>query len=96
MQFNMMNWLLESISLIPVMFVENVFLNILYLLVNSCGTPLVILFSLLFYINKSYFFSVYFLGIEENRRIARENFQSRMRIFKRNKNKVARLKDKET
>ena len=96
MQFNMMNWLLEMISLIPVMFVENVFLNILYLLVNSCGTPLVILFSLLFYINKSYFFLVYFLGIEENRRIARENFQSRMRIFKRNKNKVARLKDKET
>ena len=46
MQFNMMNWLLEIISLIPVMFVENVFLNILYLLVNSCGTPLVILFNL--------------------------------------------------
>ena len=46
MQFNMMNWLLEIISLIPVMFVENVFLNILYLLVNSCGTPMVILFNL--------------------------------------------------
>ena len=56
MQFNMMNWLLEMISLIPVMFVENVFLNILYLMVNSCGTPLVILFNLPFYINKSYFF----------------------------------------
>ena len=46
MQFNMINWLLEMISLILVMFVENVFLNILYLLVNSCGTPLVILFHL--------------------------------------------------
>ena len=46
MQFNMINWLLEMISLILVMFKENVFLNILYLLVNSCGTPLVILFHL--------------------------------------------------
>ena len=42
MQFNMINWLLETVSLIPLMFVESVFLNILYLLVNSCGTPLVI------------------------------------------------------
>ena len=57
MQFNMMNWLLEIISLIPVMFVENVFLNILYLLVNSCGTPLVNLFNLIFF---SYFYHSYF------------------------------------
>ena len=95
MQFNMMNWLLEIISLIPVMFVENVFLNILYLLVNSCGTPPVILIHLPLFIYPI-FFLVYFLGIEENRRLAREHFQSRMRIFKRNKDKVAHFKDKET
>ena len=41
MRFNMINWLLETVSLVLVMFKENVFLNILYLLVNSCGTPLV-------------------------------------------------------
>ena len=34
MRFNMINWLLETVSLILVMFVENVFLNILYLLVH--------------------------------------------------------------
>ena len=28
-----------------------------------------------------FFVQVYFLGIEENRRVAREHFQSRMRIF---------------
>ena len=41
MRFNMINWLLETVSLVLVMFGKNVFLNILYLLVNSCGTPLV-------------------------------------------------------
>ena len=56
MQFNMMNWLLETISFIPLLFVENVFLKILYLLVISCGTPLVILFNLLFYILTFYQF----------------------------------------
>ena len=43
MRFNMINWLTETVSLILVMFVENVFLNIL---LNSCGTPLVIYFHL--------------------------------------------------
>ena len=42
MRFNMMNWVLETVSLILVMIKDNVFVSILYLLVNSCGTPLVI------------------------------------------------------
>ena len=41
------------------------------------------------------FFLVYFLGIEENRRLAREHFQSRMRIFTKNKDKVTPIKDKD-
>ena len=77
MKFNMSNWLLETASLILVTighYLENSY-NItfysftfytLYILVNSCGTPL-----------------VYFLGIEENRRLAGEKFQSRIRIFKK-------------
>ena len=94
-QFNLINWLLETISLIPVMFVENVFLSILYLLVNSCGTPLVILFKFIYtYIFlPNHYFQVYFLGIEENRRLAREHFQSRIRIFTRNKDKSSPIQD---
>ena len=68
MRFNMMNWLLETISLVLVMIGEYKLSIILYLLVTSCGTPL-----------------VYYLGIEENRRLAREHFNSRIRIFKKNK-----------
>ena len=41
MQFNMLNWLLETVSLVLVMVEFNVFLAILYLLVTSCGTPVV-------------------------------------------------------
>ena len=41
-----------------------------------------------------FFVQVYFLGIEENRRVAREHFQSRMRIF--TKTKVAPQKDNDT
>ena len=41
MRFNMMNWLLETVSLILVMIKDNVFMSIIYLLVTSCGTPLV-------------------------------------------------------
>ena len=47
MRFNMINWLLETVSLILVMIKDDVFLTIFYLLVNSCGTPLVILFTFL-------------------------------------------------
>ena len=41
MQFNMINWLLETVSLILVMIKTNQIFNILYVLVTSCGTPLV-------------------------------------------------------
>ena len=47
-QFNFMNWLLETTSLI-VLTVGNrddIFFNLLYFTVNSCGTPLVILINL--------------------------------------------------
>ena len=68
MRFNMMNWLLETISLVLVMIGEKKLSTILYVLFTSCGTPL-----------------VYYLGIEENRRLAREYFNSRIRIFKNKK-----------
>ena len=79
----MINWLLETVSLVLVMIKDDVFLTIFYLLVNSCGTPLVILFTFFCHISL-FLFLVYFLGIEENRRMAREHFLSRIRIFKRN------------
>ena len=41
MRFNMFNWLLETVSLILVKFSFNQFITFLYLLVTSCGTPLV-------------------------------------------------------
>ena len=65
-RFNMINWILETVGLIPVIFLEEQMFTILYLLVTSCGTPL-----------------VYYLGIEENRQKAKEYFQSRMRILKK-------------
>ena len=65
-QFNMINWMLELLSLLPVIFQEKQIFTILYLLVTSCGTPL-----------------VYYLGIEDNRQKAKEYFQSRMRILKK-------------
>ena len=43
MKFNIMNWLLETVSTVLVLIGENRFFTILYLLVNSCGTPLVII-----------------------------------------------------
>ena len=64
MQFNMINWLVETVSLFLVIFEDYKF-DILYLLVASCGAPL-----------------VYYLGIEDNRRKAREYLQSRIRIFR--------------
>ena len=41
MQFNMINWLVETVSLFLVMFEDYEFFTILYLLVTSCGAPLV-------------------------------------------------------
>ena len=57
-QFNFMNWLLETTSLSLLMIGDrwNVVLNLLYLLVNSCGTPLVILINC-FFIFYQFFFS---------------------------------------
>ena len=42
----------------------------------------------------SCFFLVYYLGIEDNRRQAREHFQSHVRIFKRRKDDSQKLKSK--
>ena len=45
MRFNMLNWVLETISIILVTIDEdNVFVTLLYLLVTACGTPLVYVF----------------------------------------------------
>ena len=41
MQFNLINWLVETESLILVMLKQRQILMYLYLLVTSCGTPLV-------------------------------------------------------
>ena len=41
MRFNMINWFLETVSTSLVLVEENRFFTIFYLLVNSCGTPLV-------------------------------------------------------
>ena len=87
----MINWLLETVSIFVGLFGNNVFLTILYLLVNSCGTPLVICFTYIFC--HTFVIQVYFLGIEENRRLAREHFQSRIMVFKRSQ--VATIKNKE-
>ena len=95
----MLNWLLETTSLIVLLSSErdSIFESLLYLLINSCGTPMVRLFnSTECYILFISFFLIYFMGIEENRRLAREQVKSRMKIFSRNKEKVAPIKDKET
>ena len=41
MRFNMINWFLETVSTSLVLVQENRFFTIFYLLINSCGTPLV-------------------------------------------------------
>ena len=49
MRFNMMNWVLETISIILVTIDEdNVFVTLLFLLVTACGTPLVYLLNVAF------------------------------------------------
>ena len=60
MRFNMINWLLETVSLILVIRNNNVFLTILYHLANSCGTPLVILFQKFLVIH---IFTILFSGL---------------------------------
>ena len=71
MKFNMFNWILDTISTLLVMIVNPVkYFTLLYILVISCGTPL-----------------VYFMGIEENRNMAKEYIKLNMRIFQK-KNKI--------
>ena len=41
MRFNMINWLLETLSIVLVLTMKKQIFTILYLLVTSCGTPLV-------------------------------------------------------
>ena len=49
-QFNFMNWLLETTSLVVMIGWDRdgIFSNLLYLTITSCGTPLVIWLNLLF------------------------------------------------
>ena len=62
MKFNMINWVLETVSTILVLMKVNRIFYILYLFINATGTPL-----------------VYYLGIEENRKSAKEYFKSNIR-----------------
>ena len=41
MKFNLINYLVETLSGILFLVVKNFFVDILYLLLNCCGTPLV-------------------------------------------------------
>ncbi len=96
-QFNFMNWLLETTSLIVLTVGDRdgIFFNLIYFTVTSCGTPLVILLNLLL-LNiflPILLFLIYFLGIEENRKRAREHVSSSIKIFTRKKDKVAPAQD---
>ena len=55
-KFNMINWILETASTLILLVFINKFITLLYILINSCGTPM-----------------VYFMGIEDNRKKAKEN-----------------------
>ena len=70
MKFNMFNWMLETVSTLMMFIFIHRFSTLLYVLVNSCGTPL-----------------LYVMGIEENRKMAKEYFKYRMRIISRKSNK---------
>ena len=41
MKFNLINWALETVSTILVIIIPGEIIIIVYILVNSCGTPLV-------------------------------------------------------
>ena len=69
MKFNLFNWILETVSTIIVVLIKNAYSTTTYLLIISCGTPL-----------------VYYLGIEENRRLAQARFREHVKMFKKNKN----------
>ena len=55
MKFNMCNWLLELVGTLLIIFLPNSSCFIIYMLLNSCGPPV-----------------VYFMGIEENSKTARD------------------------
>ena len=54
---------------IIVVLIKNAYSTTIYLLIISCGTPL-----------------VYYLGIEENRRLAQAHFRDHVKMFKKSKN----------
>ena len=66
MKFNMINWVLETIVNILIIFNISSLSIIIYITIMSVGTPL-----------------VYFMGIEDNRKKAKEHFKSRIKIFKK-------------
>ena len=73
MKFNMFNWILETLINVLILSGNKRIFSILYILVMSCGTPL-----------------VYFMGIEENRKKAKEHFESNIQMLKP-KNKVKQI-----
>ena len=86
MRFNMFNWMLEVVSVLLVMIGENPMLENFHNLVNSCGTPVVFFYKYFFLILTCiYLLLIYFLGIEENRKLARIHFRRQMRMFTRKK-----------
>ena len=77
MKFNLLNWILETVSTIIVVLIKNAYSTTIYLLIISCGTPL-----------------VYYLGIEENRRLAQAHFRDHVKMFKKSKNnKVGKVEE---
>ena len=41
MKFNLLNWILDTISTLLVILIKNPYSTVVYLLIISCGTPLV-------------------------------------------------------
>lgn len=41
MKFNLLNWILETICTLIVILIKNTYSTVIYLLIISCGTPLV-------------------------------------------------------
>ena len=46
LKFNMINWIIETVSIIMVVNVSNDLVFTLYILLNSCATPLVYIFGI--------------------------------------------------
>ena len=41
MKFNLLNWILETLCTLIVILIKNTYSTVIYLLIISCGTPLV-------------------------------------------------------